>query len=191
MRKTAYRGSRERMIEATIGLMRASGLSGAGINEIVRESGAPKGSIYHFFPNGKKQIVIEALETYSQRVLDFIERALARKRLPDEKVKFLFSAFAQRVQEGHFQQSCAVGTVSLDLEKDLEEIRIVLEVALRKWIALIEGHFDFGDTRRTKSFAGLLLTNIEGAYIRSRAERSSQPFTEAGAWLAELAERRA
>ncbi len=37
-------GSRERMVEATIALMRRSGLSGAGINEIVRESGAPKGS---------------------------------------------------------------------------------------------------------------------------------------------------
>jgi len=133
---------------------------------------------------------MEALEVYSQRVLEFIDGALAKKRLPNEKVKVLFSAFAQRVQEGDFRQSCAAGTVSLDLEKDLEEIRIVLAVAFREWIALIEGHFDFGDTRRTKSFAGLLLTNIEGAYIRCRAERSSQPFTEAGAWLAELAERR-
>jgi AcrR family transcriptional regulator len=35
--------SRERMLEAAITLMRGSGLTGAGINEIVRESGAPKG----------------------------------------------------------------------------------------------------------------------------------------------------
>ena len=34
-------GTRDRMVEATIALMRRSGLSGAGINEIVRESGAP------------------------------------------------------------------------------------------------------------------------------------------------------
>ena len=57
------------MIEATIGLMRGSGLSGAGINDIVRASGAPKGSVYHFFPNGKVQIVSEALERYSEREL--------------------------------------------------------------------------------------------------------------------------
>jgi TetR/AcrR family transcriptional regulator, lmrAB and yxaGH operons repressor len=56
-------GSRQRMIEAAIELMRGSGLSGAGINEIVRESAAPKGSVYHFFPNGKQQVVTEALET--------------------------------------------------------------------------------------------------------------------------------
>jgi hypothetical protein len=54
--------------------------------------------------------------------------------------------------------------------------------------AAIEAHFPFNDRRRAKSFAGLLLTAIEGAYIRGRAERSSKPFREAGTWLAELAE---
>jgi len=33
----------------------------------------------------------------------------------------------------------------------------------------------------------LVLTAIEGAYIRCRAERSSRPFREAGAWLSSLA----
>ena len=45
--------SRERMLETAIDLMRGFGLSGAGINDLVRESGAPKGSVYHFFPGGK------------------------------------------------------------------------------------------------------------------------------------------
>ena len=183
-------GSRERMIEATIALMRRSGLSGAGINEIVRESGAPKGSVYHFFPNGKLQIATEALAIYSQRVLDFIDQAMARKRLPDDKVRALFDAFAKRVEEGDFEQSCAVGTVTLDLDTDLEGLRVVLAAAFSEWAALIARHFDFADTRRLESFAGLVLTAIEGAYIRCRAERSSRPFKEAGVWLAELAERR-
>lgn len=191
MKTNTALGSRERMIEATIALMRRSGLSGAGINEIVRESGAPKGSVYHFFPNGKLQIATEALAIYSRRVLDFIDQALARKRLPGDKVKALFDAFAKRVEEGDFGQSCAVGTVSLDLDTDLEELRVVLAAAFSEWAALIARHFDFADTRRTKSFAGLVLTTIEGAYIRCRAERSSRPFKEAGVWLAELAERHA
>ena len=50
-----------RLIEAAIDGMRVSGLSGAGINEIARASGAPKGSIYHLFPGGKTQIACEAL----------------------------------------------------------------------------------------------------------------------------------
>jgi len=51
------------VIGATIALMRRSGFSGAGIHEILEKSGARKGSLYHFFPEGKRQIVIEALRT--------------------------------------------------------------------------------------------------------------------------------
>ena len=180
-------GSRQRMIEATIELMRGSGLSGAGINEIVRESAAPKGSVYHFFPAGKQQIVSEALTDYSGRVWLFIDVALSSSQEPAQKVKALFDAFAQRVEAGQYRRSCAFGAVCLDLDADLDDLRLVIADAFDDWRALIAGHFDLGDAGRARSFAGLVLTAIEGAYIRARAERSSRPFREAGAWLGEMA----
>jgi len=186
----SHQGSRARMLEAAITLMRGSGLSGAGINEIVRESGAPKGSVYHFFPSGKLQIVSEAIELHSHRVQDFIQQALESQDRPGHKVRALFNAFARRVSAGNFHMSCAAGAVALDLDADLEALRLVLQGAFSRWIALIAQHFDFADPRRNRSFAGLVLTTIEGAYIRCRVERSGRPFKEAGEWLAELAEQR-
>ena len=180
---------RMRMIDAAIELMRRSGLAGAGINEIVSESGAPKGSVYHFFPGGKEQLASEALGVHSQRVLVFVDAALSRKRSPPEKVKALFDAFAFRLEEGDFRQSCPFGTVCLDLETELDGLRTLIAAAFADWTELIARHFTFRDTGRAKSFARLLLTTIEGAYIRGRAERSGKPFREAGAWLAELAAR--
>jgi len=180
-------GSRQRMIEATIDLMRSSGLSGAGINEIVRASGAPKGSVYHFFPGGKQQIAVEALTAYSQRVMAFIETALASRKSPPLKVRALFDAFARRVEDAQFRKSCAAGTVCLDLDADLEALRSVVADAFDAWMAVIARHFAQGDVRVARSFAGLLLTAFAGGYIRARAERSSRPFKEAGTWLAELA----
>lgn len=179
--------SRAKMIEATIALMRGSGLSGAGINEIVRESGAPKGSVYHHFPAGKQQIAAEALDVYAERVQAFIEAALASRSAPADKVGALFDAFARRAEAGGFRASCAVGTVSLDLDDEVAGLREVLERALDTWIGQIAGHFDFSDRRRARAFAGLLITAIEGAYIRTRAEASSRAFREAGTWLAALA----
>jgi TetR/AcrR family transcriptional repressor of lmrAB and yxaGH operons len=179
-------GSRQRMIDSTIELMRRSGLSGAGINEIVRESAAPKGSVYHFFPEGKQQIVAEALEDYSPRVMRFMEEALLRGRSAPSKVRRLLDAFAQRVEEGDFARSCALGTVCLDLDRDLEALRVIVESTFDRWAELIARHFDLGDARRTRSFAELVLTVIEGAYIRARAQRSARPFRDAGSWLAEL-----
>ncbi len=91
-----------------------------------------------------------------------------------------------------FQKSCAAGTVTLDLDADLDPLRAVLALARsRTGSQVLSGHFDFADARKRRSFAGLVLTAIEGAYIRCRAEQSSRPFKEAGVWIAELADRRA
>jgi hypothetical protein len=67
-------------------------------------------------------------------------------------------------------------------------VRLAVESAFDDWAALIAAHLGFADARRARSFAGLVLTAIEGAYIRGRAERSSRPFREAGQWLSELAD---
>jgi TetR/AcrR family transcriptional repressor of lmrAB and yxaGH operons len=175
------------MIETAIELMRAYGLSGTGINDIVRESGAPKGSVYHFFPEGKVQIACESLAVYAERVEAFVDAALRRRKAGPDKVRALFEAFAQRVEEGSFLRSCAVGAASLDLDADMEPIRVVAAAALSRWIDTIAVHFDLGSRADTRSFAGLLMTAIEGAYVRCRAERSGAPFREAGRWLAPLA----
>lgn len=175
------------MVDAAIELMRSSGLSGAGINEIVRASSAPKGSVYHFFPAGKQQIVAESLDVYSGRVMAFIEQVLARDGAPGERVRRLFEAFARRVEEGRFQRSCAFGAVCLDLDASLDGLRGMVEAAFDDWRGLIARYIDLGEPRRTRSYAGLVLTAIEGAYIRARAERSGRPFREAGEWLGVLA----
>lgn len=181
--------SRQRLLETAVTLMRQTGLSGAGINEIVRNSGAPKGSVYHYFPGGKAQIVEEGLATYSKRVVAFINANLSSKRKPGEKVKALFNAFAERIEQGEFRHSCPAGTVCLDLDAQFENLRFAVTSAFDQYMMAIAAHFPFKSRARAKSFAGLVLTTIEGAYIRGRADRSSKPFREAGTWLAELVER--
>jgi AcrR family transcriptional regulator len=178
--------SRQRMIDAAITLMRGAGLSGAGINEIVRESGAPKGSVYHFFPGGKLALVAEGLSVYAERVRDFIDAALASRTAPEDKVRALFAAFARRVEQADYLSSCAVGTVSLDLDEEVVGLHTVLSDAFASWTGCIASHFGPGDGERARSFASFVLTAMEGAYIRCRAERSKQAFIEAGEWLAAI-----
>ncbi len=129
--------SRQRMIEAAIQLMRGSGLSGAGINEVVRESAAPKGSVYHFFPGGKQQLVAEALTDYSTRVMQFIDDALAGAEDGPAKLKRLFEAFARRVESAEFRKSCAFGAVCLDLDAGDDALRPVIADAFEAWIRLV------------------------------------------------------
>jgi len=190
MRTPGAKGAatRQRMVDAGIELMRRSGLTGAGINDVVAASGAPKGSVYHFFPGGKHQLVAEALAIYATRVGALIDAAIAGAGTPAARVRALFTAFAKRFEAAEFRQSCAAGAVALDLEDEHEGIRAAIAAAFDDWLALLARGIGLPDRRRARSFAGLVLTALEGAYIRGRAERSGQPFIEAGRWLAELAE---
>jgi TetR/AcrR family transcriptional regulator, lmrAB and yxaGH operons repressor len=183
--------TKEKMIEAAITLMRRSGFHGAGLNEILKESGAPKGSMYHFFPEGKRQIAGEAIGVYAKRVLTYMDESLSSAKRPAAKIHALFRAVAQRLERGEFRQSCAAGAACLDLDDDLEVVRFAIEAMFSDCVDLIARHFAMRDARRRRSFAGLVLTVIEGAYIRGRAERSTRPLEEAAVWLAAIAEREA
>lgn len=188
---TASVGTRERVIAATIVLMRRSGYAGFGINEILAEGGAPKGSLYHFFPDGKRQIISEALEAYTADILALYERELAKPGTPGQKVKRLLKLPARRLQESGYQLSCPGGTVSLDLNDELEPVRATVERYFQSMVDLFTRHLGFAERRRAESFADLLLSVIEGAYIRGRAEHSTRAFAQAAHWLAELADRAA
>jgi TetR/AcrR family transcriptional regulator, lmrAB and yxaGH operons repressor len=181
--------SRNKIIEAAISLMRRAGLSGAGINEIVATSGAPKGSIYYYFPQGKQQIVSEALAVYAQRGLTNWSQALSTAEAPGKKIHALFDLIAARIKLNRYGESCAAGAVTLDLDGELDVARIAIATTFSQWVELLSVHFPISDPEKRKSFAGLVLTAIQGAHIRARAERSTKPFQDAAAWLAEISER--
>jgi len=41
------------IIDAAVRLFRQQGYAATGLNELVEASGSPKGSMYHYFPDGK------------------------------------------------------------------------------------------------------------------------------------------
>jgi TetR/AcrR family transcriptional regulator, lmrAB and yxaGH operons repressor len=179
---------KDRLLEAAIFLMRQSGLSGAGINQLVARSGAPKGSVYYHFPGGKQQITSEALTLYGERVAVTFDRVLASKRKAGDKICALFRFVADRFEEGAFEQSCAAGAVTLDLDAEVVALRPTIAAVFESWQRVVANHLPIRSRTRRESLAGLVLSTIEGAYIRGRAERSKKPFLEAGEWLAQLAQ---
>jgi AcrR family transcriptional regulator len=183
--------TRDRYVHAAIGLLREGGYARAGINEIVAASGAPKGSLYHHFPGGKQQVVCESLAAYTASVVAYVERALADASTPGNKVRALFTAVAGRLESSGFRQSCAAGAVALDLHAELESVRAAVRSFFDAWVALVAPRLAVGSPARQASFAGLLLTAIEGGYVRGRAEHSTRALLEAGEWLGALADRAA
>jgi AcrR family transcriptional regulator len=186
---TASGSPRDDILESAILLMRQSGLSGAGINQVLAHSGAPKGSMYHYFPGGKLQLVGEALERYGLRVAEALDAALSSRSRPADKVRALFRSAADRLEQGQFQHSCAAGASALDLNAEVADLSPLIAAIFADWRETVAKHFDTFSRSRRKAFAGLILSALEGGYVRGRAERSTAALLEAGEWLAQAAER--
>ena len=61
---------RKPIVDAAVTLFRRQGYAGTGLNDIVDTSGAPKGSLYHYFPDGKASIAVAAVEEAGRRVAE-------------------------------------------------------------------------------------------------------------------------
>ena len=60
--------SRERMIESAARPYSSRGVQGTSFADVIAASGAPRGSIYHHFPQGKQQLTREEARTSGEAV---------------------------------------------------------------------------------------------------------------------------
>jgi TetR/AcrR family transcriptional regulator, lmrAB and yxaGH operons repressor len=165
--------------------MRASGLAGAGINQVIAASGAPKGSLYHYFPAGKLQLAQEALDRFGEERRAGLARLMAGEATAADKIRRLFASLAKGLQKEDFQYGCAVAGVALDLQDDSEPLAETCARQLESWAEVVETALQDLPAARRRPWARFVVTTFEGALVQARAQRSTQPLLEAGELLAQ------
>ncbi len=188
MRRSSTPSTRDRMLDATESLLREQGLAGAGIKQIVARSRTPIGSVYHHFPDGKTELAAAALRRHAERARVLLETMFAPQTPVAERVRALFSQAARGFDQSGRFKSCAIGTVTLDLATEDSVLRDVCAQAVDSWVDAIARRLPWKSQRLRRSFAEMVVTTFEGAFIVSRARQSGQPFITAGEWLAAAAE---
>src|SRR5215467_3751972 len=73
----ADKGPRERMVFSAAQLLRRGGVAGVGMREVAARARAPRGSLQHYFPGGKEQVVNEAVAWAGQYAAGQVSRFLA------------------------------------------------------------------------------------------------------------------
>ena len=175
----ALMSSREKMVEATLCLLRSQGLRATGINLIVQESGAPRGSLYHHFPDGKNQLVIEALRAAGAVVERKIADVLDTNADTAVALKKYMDSYARDIRESDYERGCPVGNVALDAAASDPAIRAVCNEIFAAWAALISGRLKLDGLAKPEadSMAEFVIGSIEGALILCRAQRSTGPLS--------------
>lgn len=180
--------ARDRMVSGALTLLARHGLQATSFSEVIELTGAPRGSIYHHFPQGKDQLVGEAIDLAGSRTVDQLQSRSGAAA--DEVVDTFIDAWRSLLVATDFGVGCAVlaVTVAADSAALLDRAAIVF----RRWTAtlaslLVAGGMDQDDAG---SFAHLLIAACEGAVVLSRAERDLSPLEDVARELRELVSRR-
>jgi TetR/AcrR family transcriptional regulator, lmrAB and yxaGH operons repressor len=73
------RGStRINMLVSAAEVLRERGAAGVTIDEVLARSGAPRGSVYYHFPDGRNQILTEALQYAGEAITEVIDEAVQK-----------------------------------------------------------------------------------------------------------------
>jgi len=169
--------SRENMIRATVDLLRERGYEGISLGDVLARSGAPRGSIYHHFPGGKQELVVEALRRYAAGIRRRLT-AVAEMGSAVDTVRALVGAMRDGLRASDYAVGCAVAGVVLDLTPAEADLLLPAADALREWHDVISAALvrDGVDRARARRLATVVLAAFEGAIILARAERDTAPF---------------
>lgn len=186
MRKESGLTPRENLLAASQQMLRERGMAGTGIKEVVARSGAPIGSLYHYFPGGKAQLVTESIRLQGDTVRRGLEHAFDEKRSAAAAMRDFFDTAADEFERAGANAGCAVGAVALDLAPTDKDIQAECQQVFDEWIATVAPHLPFRDDRTRQSFAVMIVTVIEGAFVLSRAAANGAAFRDAGKWLSAM-----
>ena len=165
---------RARMVAATVRLLAENGPPGASFGDVLGSTGASRGSTYHHFPGGKREMYREALDLASNRALEVLEPA--RGEPADVIVQQFFAMWRSLLTGTELRAGCAVLAVAVAGEEP-ETVRHAGEI-FRTWRAHLESLFvDGGMGRsRARALAALTVSAAEGAVAVARAEQNVEPF---------------
>lgn len=179
---------RQPIIDACVTLFRRRGYAATGLNDIVDASGAPKGSLYHYFPEGKASIAVAAVEETGFRVAATLRDLAASTQSTGELLRAHAELLGKWMAKSGFRDGCPMTTVLLELAP---ENRAVADAGRRAYATRLEilrdkliedGHPE----PRAVRLASLCTSALQGALIEARVQRSAKPLQVAAAELADM-----
>ena len=167
--------TRTRMMPGAARWVGARGAKSTSLRDLAREAGVPLGSTYHYFPEGKRQLVDEAVNVVGNRIVHLIERA--HQDGTDTALDAFADGWRSVLESTDFRSGCPVLAVAL------EEDPVLRETANRifdRWQeSLIDGFLADGvPAPRARRLARTVVAAIEGAVALCRAEHSFEPLED-------------
>ncbi|WP_054636085.1 TetR/AcrR family transcriptional regulator [Thalassobacillus sp. C254] len=161
-------------------LFREQGYHATGLNQIIKESGAPKGSLYHYFPNGKEELAVEAVRITKDKASAAVKETLHSHPDAAVAIQAFFIGFKEYImnRKENEEEPLPIGLLALETSQMSEPLRVICQQTYEEWqeifkMKLISAGMEHKDAA-DKSL--LIIMMLEGAVTLSAAKDSSLPF---------------
>ncbi|MEV8015772.1 TetR/AcrR family transcriptional regulator [Streptomyces sp. NPDC086554] len=173
---TRTRGeTRARILRTAAELFQRQGYGATGLNQVLAESGAPKGSLYFHFPQGKEQLAAEAVALAGGEMGERMALAVGSAAGPEDAVRRLGELLAQGLRDSDFQDGCPVATVALEEAGGSGPIHDACRQTYDAWLSgLAERLRGWGATEDdARDLADLALSSLQGALLLARVRKDT------------------
>ncbi|MFC1414508.1 TetR family transcriptional regulator [Streptacidiphilus sp. N1-12] len=178
--------TRSRVLRTAATLFRRQGYHATGLNQLLAESSAPKGSLYFHFPGGKEQLAAEAvllsardLGTQMGEAMDAASAAASPSGAGAEAAAAAIAAlgnlFAESLESSGYLEGCPIATVALETASANADIRSACARSYAAWqTGLAKRMRGWGVPQdEADPLAELVLAGLQGALLLARVRQDA------------------
>jgi TetR/AcrR family transcriptional repressor of lmrAB and yxaGH operons len=179
---------RQAIVRAAVALFRKQGFAATGLAEILARSGAPKGSLYHYFPGGKAELGEVAVRQAGATVTRTLSALRETAPSAAQMILAYVDLLAGWMRKSNWRDGCPIVTTLLETAPDLTSVAAAGREAFSDWAGVLAAALeaDGVDPARARRLARFAISALEGALAQTKVERDDAALREAGDELAAL-----
>ncbi|WP_032368288.1 TetR/AcrR family transcriptional regulator [Rhodococcoides fascians] len=171
---------RARMVRSAARMIRERGVTGVGLRQIAADAGGPRGSLQRYFPGGKTQVMLEAIDLAVDDFGAGTKVAASDAASLAEAVRMMVSSWREVLKVSDFTIGCPIASFVVDVSAvaPLRERADERFTHWRKGIASIYREFGYDRTAAWDE-ALMVMSALEGAALIARAARDIEAIDAA------------
>jgi TetR/AcrR family transcriptional repressor of lmrAB and yxaGH operons len=174
--------ARDRMVLTAARWLPERGMAALNLIEIGRAAEAPRGSLYHYFPGGRDQLMQEALALACDSGLRMIAKAAVGAESASHYLCNIFAIGGTWLNAEDYSGGCPIAAAVLSTQTEGPAVQHTLRDAFQQWeAALCTALAGFGlQAPDDAEVARGVLIAFEGAMLHAKGARSMAAFQTAG-----------
>jgi TetR/AcrR family transcriptional repressor of lmrAB and yxaGH operons len=173
--------SKEKTLAAAATLFCRQGYHGTALHDILAAGGAPRGSLYFHFPNGKEEIGEATVALATEAVRTFIAQTAEAAENAGDFAMRLARGMAANLERSDYREGCPIATTALETAAQSNALGKATRNAFQTWEQEIKrGLVSFGvKPAAADRAATAILSQLEGALLLARTYRNLEPMRRA------------